>query len=153
MKKSSLTNVVIGVFISLLLVGCVQDLSKPIPESVQVHNYCSTTLYLEFDPMYFSQPLWSSAIFDPYDTLAPGRTSYARIIRYKEYDFIMHDSIFSRIVSEIKIFKVDNDDTIYLDPNSYNYRSIWESNIYEDDWDMQSDKQVDNLLKVYNSMF
>lgn len=152
MKKLNITVITLGIIVSLLFVGCKQQSYQAIPEYIEIINNSDYILHVKFDSTYFYRPYYYEYSEDNrLDSIAPGAGVGTSII-YDNYNLIMPDSMFSRIISTIRIFRTNAGDTIYINPQKYNQRSVWESNagvyIFED-WEQQAYE----ILTVTDLMF
>ena len=139
-------------FMNLFFAGCEQPLYRAIPESIQFKNGCSFDIVVQFDTANFNRgyDFMSEAMIY---TINPNTWTYPMLLKYKKYDLIMHDSIFSAIISSITIYQIDEDDTIFVNPEIYNKRTAWESTVYMDELGFHFDKYVINYFKINESMF
>ena len=152
MKKLNITAITLGVILNLSFVGCKEQSYKAIPEYIEIINNSDYILQVKFDSNYFYLPgYYEYNEQNRIDSIAPG-TGVGTSITYQNYNLIMPDSMFSRIISTIRIFRTNAEDTIYINPQKYNQRSFWKSSagvyIFEG-WE----EQASETLTVTNLMF
>jgi hypothetical protein len=151
--KNLMSVVFISLFLlNLFMVGCEQPLYRAIPESIQFKNGCSFDIVVQFDTENFNRGydfMDESMIY----TIKPDNWTYPMLMKFKKYDMIMHDSIFTAIVSSVRVYSINEGDTSFVNPEMYNKRTSWENTIYVDDWDMLINKVVVNYFEIKESMF
>ncbi len=71
-------------------------------------------------------------------------------------DIWITEKEFNNYVSQIQIFMIDNNDTIYANPNLYNKKSKWDYYVYSESvlfYRSNTPSVVNNNLKITNDMF
>jgi len=147
--KKFITLVIIS---NLLFISCKQQSYQAIPERITITNNTDFILHVKFDNTNFYIPYYYEySNHNRFDSI-PKNAGVVTSITYSNYNLIMPDSMFSRIISTIRIFRTNAGDTIYINPKKYNQRSAWESNagvfIFES-WE----EEVNEKLTVTNLMF
>lgn len=152
MRKLYLIAITLGIIVNLSIVSCKEQSYKAIPEYIEIINNSDYTLNIKYDSTYFYIPYdYEYSEHNRFDSIPPGEQA-GTFITYNNYNLIMPDSMFSRLISTIRIFRTNAGDTIYVNPHKYNQRSVWESTagvfIFEG-WEEQATER----LSVTNMMF
>ena len=152
MRKTNLTTFALGIIINLLLTGCEQKSYEAVYESICVINNSDYTVHIKYDSTNFYIPhYYAYDEYNLFDSIPSGKRG-GTSITYRNYNLIMRDTTFSRVISGIRIYRIQNGDTIYINTEKYNQRSSWKTGIYEN-FEQPMDKNVFNELEVNNSMF
>ena len=152
MKKLNISAITLGIIVNFFIVSCKEQSYKAIPEYIEIINNSDYTIQVKYDSIYFYLPYhYEYNEHNRFDSIAPG-AGVGTSITYNNYNLIMPDSMFSRIISTIRIFRTNEGDTIYINPQKYNQRSVWRSSagvyIFEG-WE----EQASETLTVTNLMF
>lgn len=123
MKIQKITVLLLG--IALAMISCEQEPYMAVPEEILIINNSDYTLHIKYDSDLFKYPFYYEDNFN-FDTVPSGSETWA-YISYNNYNLIMPDSTFSRIISKMKIFRIENTDTIYIATEQYDNRTDWES--------------------------
>lgn len=127
MKIFNITVLTLVIGVNILFISCKKQSYEAIPEFVEIINNSDYYLHVEFDSTYFYIPYYYEfSEQNGFDSIPPGER-VGTAITYNNYNLIMPDSMFSRIISTMRIFRTNKADTIYINPQNYNRRSVWKS--------------------------
>lgn len=152
MKKFNITAITLGIIANLLFISCKQQSYQAIPERTYIINNTDYPLYVKFDSSnFYIPPYYENSEYSRFDSIPPG-SEVGTSITYSNYNLIMPDSMFSRIISTIRIFRTNAGDTIYINPQKYNQRSAWESTAGVFIFESWEEEAIESLT-VTNLMF
>lgn len=154
--RFSISFSIILIFLSVVLTGCPRNYHQKTTEIIYFYNATDTTIYIQYG---FISPSDSfSLVFFP--NKIPG-TNIDCIKRNEVSVYTFNDSLINQLwmseetfhkeVSKIRIFKVLNQDTIYVNPIDYATKSKWEVH-FRTGYDFISN-EILNYFAISDSMF
>lgn len=153
----------LNLFISLFLInGCNNETYGKFSERLFFVNETDSNVYVDFKNIKdkIVDVYWNDSIDDIDNSiLCVPSHYYTREIIFSDSAFSglwMTENEFNQNVSQLTIYQIINNDTIYLPDSLYNSKSKWEYYIdryypYFDKYN--DDKSVNNYLTVTNEMF
>lgn len=134
------------VTITTLFVSCGNSYYPKVSESLCIINNSDTTIIVEyrFDslPSYFYKGVK--------DTI-PSKMASRKFIQNNTEDLWIREAAFEKLIAQIRIYRIENNDTIFIDKSLYNKRIHW-NYFYNRDFESISAENT-NSLTVKNEMF
>lgn len=155
-------------------ISCYDEYSRKISEELYFVNEATTEIYIKFDfldknllnidTVELKNP--NSEFFDRF-FVEDGKVKIVRLnptnitFQYQfdeSYikDIWMSEREFNHYISQIHIYKIVNNDTLFVNPNLYNKKSKWDYHIYTDGhffYRSTVPSAVSNRLNINDNMF
>ena len=132
----------------LFIASCVDNSRYPkVTEILYIHNETDSTIYIEYGFLkHVSTYEWRIK-----DSIPKSMSSWFRFDDSRVTNLWMSENDFDKYVSQLKIYKLENGDSIFVDPQYYNTKSAWDYHFYnEDDSNI---KENQNNLTIHSEMF
>ena len=139
-----LQNIIIAVLVFMAFTGCDTDYPK-LCESLEIENNCDKSIEVSFEALSKKD---SSTIHKVYPYAVD-----CLIVDSNEYDLWLSEAQFLTIISDLKIYIVDDGDTVYVNTSHYNKITLWENEYVQDYWIEGYPSVNRHVLKVTNEMF
>ncbi len=150
--KLNFYTILLILILNMLFIACKQQPYQAISERIEIINQCNFTILVKWDDTnFYISDYYKYNERSLFDTVPPGR-SCINSLTYINYHLIMPDSTFSRIISTIKICKIQNRDTTFVNTQKYINRSAWESFSGFSSFESMEGLTIERL-KVTNAMF
>lgn len=128
----------------MVLTGCIDNNYYPMAtETLFIQNGTDSTIYVEYG---FLDPI------NPYyrgerDSVPKSMSSWYYFENTQIKDLWMSEKNFNKYVSEIRIYRLNEGDSIFVAPHYYNTKSAWNYNFVSDI------KEIENKLTILPEMF
>jgi len=151
--NSTIISAVIIFIVTSIFMGCRDDYYPKVPEVLYIKNNTGNEFFVKYS--------FTDSIPNAYykniqliDTI--GWHSYYQFEDSMITDLWMSESKFNELVSQINIYRIQHNDTSYVNPKYFNKKSAWEHNAYSDiNYYGNSHQLISsyNQLTVCDSMF
>ena len=150
--KSAITSTLILFIVTSVFMSCRDDYYPKVPEVLYIRNNTGNEFYVKYG-FTDSIPNAYRKNIQLIDTM--GWHSYYQFEDSMVTDLWMSESKFNELVSQISIYRIQHNDTSYVNPKYYNKKSAWEHNAYSDINYFNSHQLIssDNQLSICDSMF
>lgn len=150
--KSAITSTLILFIVTSFFMSCKDDYYPKVHEVLYIKNNTGDEFFVKYS--------FTDSIPNAYrknvqliDTL--GWHSYYEFEDSMIADLWMSESKFNELVSQISIYRIQHNDTSYVNSKYYNKKSAWEHNAYSDNNYFNNNQLTSsyNQLTVCDSMF
>jgi hypothetical protein len=151
--KSGIISALILFIVTSFFMSCRDDYYPKVPEVLYIKNNTGNEFYVKYG---FTDSIPNAYLknIQLIDTL--GWHSYYEFEKSMITDLWMSESKFNELVSQISIYRIQHNDTSYVNPKYYNKKSAWEHNVEYIDNIFSNNNQLTssyNQLTVCDSMF
>lgn len=150
-KPAIITAIILFVVTSFLM-SCGDDYYEKVQEVLYIKNNTGNELYVKYGFADFIPNAYRNNI----QLIGPmGRSGYYSFEYSMIPDLWMSEKQFNELVSQISIYRIQGNDTSYVDPKYYNTKSAWEHSSHSNNGYFNHKQLISscNLLTVYDSMF
>ena len=135
----------------LMLAGCMDNSRySKVQEQLLIHNGTDSTIYIEYGFLR-TMHLNDHQLMD---SVAPAYTAWYRFEDSQINGLWISEKDFNAYVSQIRIYKLNKKDTIFVAPHYYNTKSAWAYEYGTANYDFDvSVKQNHNDLTILPTMF
>jgi hypothetical protein len=132
--------------------SCGDDYYQKVPEVLYIQNNTGDDFYVKYG---FAESIPNAYSKNIQLIDATGRDGYYQFEYSTITDLWMSERQFNELVSQISIYRIQPNDTTYVNPKYYNKKSAWKHKTYSDNHYFTGKQVISsyNQLTVCDSMF